>query len=393
MGLLYLLQPSELIGTNRYKIGCSADSSLKRIQSYRKGTRYLHICETEYPYEHEKILKEIFNDNFTLIAGAEYFEGDEATMIKLFLDYVSHHLYAKPKPIYTIVYDSNEKPQIYIDPAISEQKIDYESDELFGGSKKLVWFRIIKSGENYIIAINYINKIRNAIKISTINVNTADLHDMARAYFQKIIRQSAIKDGKICDLKDEKFVNQLIKYKFKIKKPLHLTEDDVKLHLYNTSFEQCINDLILSDAIIDNKYYCSIDKITWDKISYYKLSFYGMHPKCTYNVCLIDGTLYFERFLLSFHPHIAEINMCTKQVYFINYYGMYINSCTRSEIWDPNDIERVTLYDPDKPFPWTNPSAKKRYEDKILNYAIEYKPMNMFQNFHQVSRDIINGLL
>jgi hypothetical protein len=77
-GIIYLVQPCELVGTNRYKIGMSSKTTLDRvIKGYRKGTRYLNIQEVEYPLELEKKIKNKFNNKFSLIAGKEYFEGDE----------------------------------------------------------------------------------------------------------------------------------------------------------------------------------------------------------------------------------------------------------------------------------------------------------------------------
>jgi hypothetical protein len=85
MGILYLIQPAEYIGTHCYKIGCSSKSSIGRVKyGYKKGTRYLIILECENAFDIEKILKEIFNENFTLFAGREYFKGDENEMLKLF---------------------------------------------------------------------------------------------------------------------------------------------------------------------------------------------------------------------------------------------------------------------------------------------------------------------
>ena len=85
MGLLYLVQPAELVGTNRYKIGCSSKSNLSRVRNgYRKGTRYLLITECENPFEVEKTIKDEFCKEFNLIAGTEYFEGDEIKIRKLF---------------------------------------------------------------------------------------------------------------------------------------------------------------------------------------------------------------------------------------------------------------------------------------------------------------------
>jgi len=85
MGILYLIQPAELIGTNHYKIGCSSKSSIDRVKyGYKKGTRYLIILECDNAFDIEKNLKDVFNENFTLIAGREFFKGDENEMLKLF---------------------------------------------------------------------------------------------------------------------------------------------------------------------------------------------------------------------------------------------------------------------------------------------------------------------
>ena len=77
-GIIYLIQPTELIGTNRYKIGCSKNTQLDRIKNgYRKGTRYILIMECNKPFVLEKQILKIFNSKFKLIAGKEFFEGDE----------------------------------------------------------------------------------------------------------------------------------------------------------------------------------------------------------------------------------------------------------------------------------------------------------------------------
>lgn len=60
IGLTYLVQPAELVGTNRYKIGCSSKSNLDRCKNgYEIGTRYLHIMECVNPFILEKELKKI----------------------------------------------------------------------------------------------------------------------------------------------------------------------------------------------------------------------------------------------------------------------------------------------------------------------------------------------
>lgn len=92
MGIVYLIQPTELIGTERYKIGCSKQSDLSRINTgYRKGTTPIVINHVEHPFEAEKLVKCRFAQLFTLIAGHEVFAGNLADMKQCFkqvmLDY------------------------------------------------------------------------------------------------------------------------------------------------------------------------------------------------------------------------------------------------------------------------------------------------------------------
>jgi len=91
-GVIYLIQPCELIGTNRFKIGCSKDTSLNRVQNgYKKGTRYLYISECNNPLLLEKKIIDVFNEKFKLIAGREYFEGNEEEINKCFIDIVKNY--------------------------------------------------------------------------------------------------------------------------------------------------------------------------------------------------------------------------------------------------------------------------------------------------------------
>ena len=77
-GTIYLIQPAELVGTDRYKIGCSAKNDLERPRKgYRKGSRFIYIMECSNPFEVERQIKKKFNSLFKLIAGNEFFEGKE----------------------------------------------------------------------------------------------------------------------------------------------------------------------------------------------------------------------------------------------------------------------------------------------------------------------------
>jgi hypothetical protein len=91
-GIIYLVQPTELIGTKRYKIGCSKNTELDRVKNgYKKGSRHIIIMETQNPLVLEKKIKKIFNEKFKLIAGCEYFEGDEENMKEYFLKIKIEH--------------------------------------------------------------------------------------------------------------------------------------------------------------------------------------------------------------------------------------------------------------------------------------------------------------
>jgi hypothetical protein len=88
-GIVYLLQPAELVGTNRYKVGCSGKADLSRVKSYKTGSRYIYIMECDNPFHVENILKKKFQEKFHLIAGKEFFQGDELEMRRTFLDIIS----------------------------------------------------------------------------------------------------------------------------------------------------------------------------------------------------------------------------------------------------------------------------------------------------------------
>ena len=91
MPYVYIIQPAELRNTDRYKIGMSSKSDLSRVRSYRNGTRYIAIIECiDYIYV-ERLLIKHFNKNYKLIAGCEYFEGDELCMINSFINIVMEY--------------------------------------------------------------------------------------------------------------------------------------------------------------------------------------------------------------------------------------------------------------------------------------------------------------
>lgn len=91
-GIIYLIQPSELVGTNRYKIGMSNNPNLDRCKTYKKGSRYLCIMECMNPLVLELDMKQEFKKIFLLIAGTEYFEGSEKLLLTKFMEFAYKHI-------------------------------------------------------------------------------------------------------------------------------------------------------------------------------------------------------------------------------------------------------------------------------------------------------------
>lgn len=82
-GIIYLIQPTELLGTNRYKFGCSTKLDFSRLKSYKVGSRYIYTYECINPFKLEKYIINILKLQFLLIAGHEYFEVDNEIEIKI----------------------------------------------------------------------------------------------------------------------------------------------------------------------------------------------------------------------------------------------------------------------------------------------------------------------
>ena len=84
-GIIYLLQPAELIGTNRYKIGFSGRTDLRRCKKgYLSNSKCLCVMYCNEPYKLERKIKDEFKKKFKLVAGKEYFEGNETEMFNEF---------------------------------------------------------------------------------------------------------------------------------------------------------------------------------------------------------------------------------------------------------------------------------------------------------------------
>ncbi len=268
-GIIYLIQPAELVGTTRYKIGCSKTNDLKRCNNgYKNGSRYLCIMECVNPLILENIIKEKFNTKFTLIAGREYFEGDELNILTEFMAIVME--YIKKKDNNNDNYDDNIN-EYGSDSAsdndnnldniniISEIFVNYKDDEEFGGNKQLI--KIIITHDDHIIIKFIYDKC-----IEKIDVNIKlDLY--MENYIGQLITNNIIVNNEIYDLNNIVFLNKLNNYKKKIN--VYNSEDMIQMDIeFNKKFSSIftnINYMLFSNTIINNDIYCNTYNFSDDK--------------------------------------------------------------------------------------------------------------------------------
>ncbi len=93
--IVCVVQPSELVGTNRFKLGCSVKQGINRcIKGYRKGTKLICYSFCNDPFLTESKLKSAFNKKFRLICGNEFFEGECDEIKKVFFKVIESEILA-----------------------------------------------------------------------------------------------------------------------------------------------------------------------------------------------------------------------------------------------------------------------------------------------------------
>jgi hypothetical protein len=88
-GVVYLIQPADLVGTDLYEIGCSENTFLERYEKcYKQGTRFISKWKCDDPFAVKDVVRTYFITKFNLIEYKDYFEGNEADIKKAFNDIV-----------------------------------------------------------------------------------------------------------------------------------------------------------------------------------------------------------------------------------------------------------------------------------------------------------------
>ena len=232
-GIIYLIQPTELIGTQRYKIGCSGNTTLKRVANgYKKGTRYILIMETIEPFTLEKNIKLIFNNKFKLIAGYEYFEGDEETIKEEFLKLITEH----NKKMEKIDTNNHEdKKMEKIDTNNYEDKKIISKDILINKNKIDENNIFYEKLNNVFLQISAFYRYENEINMTTkqvCNNQIKNLYDETVKIYNNTIVE--IKNDLLENEENIDVINDIINYITLYK---NIIIDTINLHFYNANIE------------------------------------------------------------------------------------------------------------------------------------------------------------
>ena len=386
-GIVYLVQPCELIGTNRYKLGCSEEPDLNRIKGYKKGTRYISIMECTDPFKLEKELKIHFNKDFKLIAGREFFEGDVNAMrckfneivLKYYKDCQNNNNGGKivNDTISGVNIDGNDNNDNNKDSdnEDSDTDDDYISDDLkniftnwredvrFGGKKQLLKIKI--NNAEYVMM--YIDN--KDLKELTIHVKDS-YDENFESFILNLESNKIIENDCIYDMNDEKFLKKLDKYKKKIsvklsdKQILHSEKIILCTMMKNkplTTFGK-IKKYLCHNTILNDNIYCNENNnnLDIDKISNFSVT-----------IKKIGNQYYDSDYLREYIPYLIELNN-NDEFYIVNrdyYYiglNIKINPCRNDEIqW-----KRIYAYDYE-----TSPLLMEDTTKSFKQYIIKYNKM------------------
>ena len=387
-GIIYLIQPTELIGTHRYKIGSSKNTELDRIKKgYKKGTRYIVIMECNNPFVLEKQIKKLFNEKFKLIAGYEYFEGNEKNIKEEFQKLANEH-----NIIYNDEEDDKDKDDDEDDDGDDEDDEDYSymthcfqnynEDEEFGGKKQLVKIHV----DDCSIDIEYMyNK-----SSSTIRVGDYDTSYVHNEYLKKLVKYKIIEDKKIYDLNDRKFINNLVKYMKKTK--IYCSENINAINNFfinNTFTGKYIKILkyFKNNTIINNNIFC--DTIFGDNgdIVRFDIEIYSDNDEeCVKNIYVTKiNKIYFDdQFLRCYIPYRLSVG----EKYFYIENRDYQRFDLEGENIKDDNYRSIFLFT-DNCTPWCKEDGNYNLK-KIINKYIELTNGKEVLNLSKDTKYLIN---
>jgi hypothetical protein len=357
-GIIYLIQPAELVGTNRYKFGCSSNPNLERCKKgYKNGSRYLCIMECINPFILEKKIKIEFDNKFKLIAGNEYYEGNENEILNIFVTIV--HEYINKYDNNSSISDDNNSisddnsnisdneqyiNEVEVDEDIINCFPNYKDDISNGGKKELI--KIIITDYECII-IKYIND--NNLCEKNIDLR----HDeYMKDFIENIITKNIIKNNEIYDLNDKQFLKKVDKYK-KIYNVKLSTKNNTFINTINDYYnknvnKQCISYKIshyfLNNSIINGLHTLEYEKY-WFIFDDYDIinnvtKNYEFYKNQKMSIRKLNNIYYDDDYLEEFMPWFIEFKN-DKDYYIVNRKYKYIGTNNISN--PPTDIP-ITIY-------------------------------------------------
>jgi len=323
-GIIYLIQPAQCVDTEHFKIGMSNNNDLKRCNSYLNGSRYLCIFECKNPLNLEKIIKNEFTKNFKLIAGKEYFKGDEKKIKQLFIELFSQYdnikLNTKSDAGLDIKSYTKSDEELSTDSEDDSDKEPYEEsdkeykiykknnvNDIVNKKKLLIYISIesfktdlMDSPISYNVTIYYPyyligfqNISINSIKIND-NLGSTDNYKL---WFKKIIENKIIENDKYYNLYDKSFINKIIKSKLK------LTIEKIDNFIYNKlqnedneKIENIIMNLFWHECIVNKNIHCMKE----NSILY---PYFEYNDNVYIHIVKINNKLYTWQYLRDYIPY------------------------------------------------------------------------------------------
>ena len=261
-GIIYLLQPKELIMSYGYKIGYTFSEDFRRFNNYNSGAKLIYAIRCKNVTELENKLKQILPTKFTLLSGREYFTCINDDLSDMFFDITTEH----NKNIKL----NTEKSLLKIKPFLP--KLDKINN---GKTHKII-------AENNTQIINNIQNITNNVKISNNTLPTTNA-----AYSENELNKNIFKCSS-CNIN----LCSITAYRNHCKSKKHIST-------FNKTNIDKINDILPNNL---NKYKC----IQCD-ISLKSMTSYRYHCKSKQHIQKLI-ILYAEHNSMNIYPNSVKNN-------------------------------------------------------------------------------------
>lgn len=428
-GMIYLVQPKSDLGTDLFKIGMSRKNTTQRINQYGRETQIICTRECSNPNEVEIKLIHLFNSNFTLAKGREYFTGNKSKMIDIFNQCVNDNILTELNSKFDIdqwvVNDIINKDLDFMNYCSSfdiQGNIDCKClksnngniyQQLCNSCKSIISQMILTNAcgcdycdylydtanqikdkisdiedefPNYYEDIAFggpkklikiINTDLSRIETCTID-NTYDIEYQMREaddrtsytpsckYINLIINLRLIQMGEIYDINDKLWISQFNTYRSKVK--IHEFDD------LSNIIEPI--DLICADCIINNTIYGYANS---SGICFLYMQDYhrGMFYKEKYlRACIIGKKLYNRDYVKQYFPYLVSINTNDNTYQMVNRdYNLIIDINFDQTKWGGKETKSIYLTDADNDdyrMPW-HISTKKEYSKYIKRVRSQFE--------------------